>query len=218
MSTSTWRSGLCAALVALSMAAPARADIITFEDLLPTLFSNSTISSGGFDFTSLGLGFSGVDTDAAFAFPPANSTGQYLFGLNADVILMSQGGATFSLRGFDMSFVQPQVPFPPGVSAGQLIIAANTPGGFFVDAFDFGLSDANGSWGFSSVATDALYQSGATEVFFLACIYDGFGGCSDTDSLAQFAIDNISVPEPGSLLLLGLGLGLVAASRRRRVV
>lgn len=126
-------------------------------------------------------------------------------------------GDLFYLRGFDMSFVQPQFPVSSGLSVGHLLVLADTPNGLTSAEFDFGLSDANGNWGFSSVATDALYQSGAYGVYFLACIDDGVGGCSLDDPLAQFAIDNIRVPEPGSLLLVALGLGLAAASRRRRV-
>jgi hypothetical protein len=56
-------------------------------------------------------------------------------------------------------------------------------------------------------------------VTFLSCIYDGDDCFLDAFNQSQFAIDNISaVPEPGSLGLLVLSLGMMAGAARRRTV
>jgi hypothetical protein len=58
-----------------------------------------------------------------------------------------------------------------------------------------------------------------------ACLFDGVGGCTVAQDWsdpsiyqAQFAIDNVNlttVPEPGSLALLGLGVSALALRRRK---
>ncbi len=206
------------AAVALSAAAtlPAHAAGVDFEDVLPTLFGpGSSISSGGLDFASSGPGFSGVDNAGAFLFgnAPANSDGQFLFGLNADVVTMTWGGIAFCLEGFNFGFVAPLGGLGAGISAGMLHMVANTVGGVVSGDFDFGVSDVSGNWGFESAVTNL---AGVTSVSFSACVYDGQGGCDFNSNLAQFAIDNIRLPEPGSALLALAALGLLAGTRRRQ--
>ena len=203
--------------VSAAVALPARAVVVDFEDVAATLFNASSISSGGLDFASSGAGFSGVDSAAAFVFgnAPANSSGQFLFALNTDTLTMTQGGNAFRLLGLDASFVAPLGNLGVGLTAGMLHVVATTGSGVITDDFDFGLSDATGNWNFSAVSNSA-WASGVTSVSFSACVYVGLAGCSFTDSLAQFALDNIHVPEPTSAVLALAALGLLAATRRRQ--
>ncbi len=208
------------AALALSAAAvlPAQAAFVDFEDVSPTLGSGTSVISGGMSFASSGAGFSGIDNAGAFVFgvAPPNSSGQFLFALNTDVLTMTRdGGGSFRIHGFDASFLPPVLGLGAGLSAGMLHIEAiSTGGGLITEDVDLGLSDAFGNWNFSTFNISAL-ASGVTSISFSACVYDGVG-CSFADPLAQFALDNINVPEPTSAVLTLAALGLLAATRRRQ--
>jgi PEP-CTERM motif len=216
MKRSVLKHAITALAMASSAALSAHADVINFEDVVPNLGLPS-YSSGGYDFASGGTGFSGVDNATAFSLfanAPTNSSGQFLFALNNDELTMSQGGASFRLQGFDFAFVPP-VQFSAGTSAGRLVVEAMTAGGLITDEIDFGLSGASGAWSFLTANTNAL-ASGVTSVKFTACLYDGLGGCARDVGLSQFALDNMRVPEPGSVALTLAALGLLVATRRRQ--
>lgn len=210
------------ALAALALGAgasiSAQASPITFDDILPDLFSGSTIVSGGTPFTSSGDGFSGVDSATSFSIfgnAPDNSTGQFLFALNNDAITVGLGGVRF--LGLDAAFIAP-TPVAPGVSAGLLQIIATTAAGVIQQEFDLGVSGASGAWSFFSIQTDLLASSAVTSLTLTACLYDGLGGCTRDASLSQFAIDNLRVPEPGTISLVLAAIGLMTFTRRRQSV
>lgn len=221
MKRSVMNHALAALALGAAAALPAHASVVDFEDVAPTLFAGSSISSGGFDFASSGAGFSGVDNAGAFLFgnAPGGSTGQFLFGLNADALTMTHAsGGAFGLLGFDFGFVAPLGGLGSGLSAGMLHVEALAEGGGLIaEDLDFGVSDAAGNWNFSSYAGSA-FAAGVTSVTFSACIYDNTGGCAFGDNLAQFAVDNLRVPEPGGAVLALTALGLLAATRRRQSV
>lgn len=224
MNAGAWRTWLIAALAGLAAAMPAQAVVVDFEDVQPTLFSASAISSGGFDFTSDGMGFSGVDSAAAFVFgnAPVNADGQFLFMLNGDGMVMREStGERFSIGSFDASFVAPLGGLGAGLLPGELHIVGQKSGGVLVmDSRPFSASDGNGDFSFDSFGKGALAGQLFKQVGFYACIYQNDGSCSFTalDVPPQFALDNISVhiPEPASALLVILALGAAGATVRRR--
>jgi hypothetical protein len=222
MTAASWRGALCAACLSVMAILPAKAAVVTFEDVAPTLFSGDSIVSGGFRFTSSGTGFSGVDNASAFVFgnAPANADGQFLFMLNNDGIVMSSGSG-FLLRGFDASFIAPLGGLGAGILPGQLLVLAQTlTGALLNQAFEFTASDANGDFNFASLVASALDGQVLEAVGFFACVYDAAGACvfDALDVPAQFALDNlrVDIPEPGTLALLALALVAAGAFSRRR--
>lgn len=211
----------CVAATGLICAAalPARADVVTFEDVAPQALFPS-VASGGMVFTSSGSGFSFIDSAVAFPAPPAGSTGQFLGAFNDDQVTMSlNGGGLFRLWSFSASFLD----FIPGFAAGspgELVgtgIADN--GDAIVEHFVLPGGDANNDYQFGSFLVGALGSRALQSVTFQACVYDGNGACLSTFTALppQFAIDNIAIPEPGSVALALSALGLLAAGRRRRM-
>jgi hypothetical protein len=224
MKTGPWRAWLVAAMAGLVMAMPARAATVEFEDVAPTLFSGSTITSGGFDFASAGTGFSGVDGAGAFVFgnAPVNADGQFLFMLNGDGMAMrASNSKRFYLHGFDASFIAPLGGAGAGILPGELHVAGKKKDGSVVmDVLSFSASDANGDFSFDGFGSGALGGQWLLEVAFAACVFQNDGSCSfdALDVPPQFALDNVNahVPEPASALLAILALGAAGAAVRRR--
>lgn len=225
MKCSNWRSSIGALAVGMAAAFSAQADVVTFDDLGPTLFQGTSITSGAFTFTSDGFGFSGVDEAAAFSTfgnAPANASSQFLYALNADGITMERtDGAQFFLESLDASFIAPLGGLGSGIQAGQLWVYGLI-GGLIqdFDVFDFSVSDANGDFNFSNFSTANLKGKAFEAVFFLSCIFNSNGFCSfdplPAGASPQFALDNLQVPAPATLALAITALGLMGASARRR--
>lgn len=220
-----WRSALSAAALGVSLAAPASAGVVTFEDV-PYVFDagGASIASGGFNF-AIGTagGFGGV-LDAPFlpVAPTGNAT-MFYFGPNDGDVTMSQvGGDRFILYGLDAAFL-PQLASVPGANSpgGRLLVNAALFGGGNVSvALDLGMSDGNGAFAFQSFGLGDLGAVGGVylqSVNFRACVYAGQACVNPASGAAQFGLDNIGVPEPGALALAALGLVLVGAKRRRVV-
>jgi hypothetical protein len=140
--------------------------------------------------------------------------------LNNDGMVMSRtDGAAFSLVGLDFAFLAPLPGLGfAGASVGQLFVLAElVGGGLGLEILDFPAADANGDFGFASTNLGSLFGQAITSIGFFGCIYDATGLCSFSalDVPAQFALDNIKVPEPSGAALVLLALGLAAATRRR---
>lgn len=213
----------CAAMAAAAFAPAARADVVTFDDVLQDFGgAGYVVSSSGFNFT-IGGSFGGITDAQAFApgtAPTGNAT-QFGAGFNDSSLTMTNSAGTqFRLDGLSLAFIPP-VPFDAGFEAGALVIEALGIDGVTRSFLaDFGLSGTDG-WAFASVAFDSLDDIGShflQSVRFSACLYDGLGNCTpDTQNIAAFAIDDVgtTLPEPGSLALAALALGVAGSFRRR---
>jgi len=215
-----------AAALSTAAIAPAQADLVTFDDMNPNVFGvGDSFTSGGFAFTADLAGFGVVDNSAGFVFgnAPTNATSQFYAGLNdGGLTIRALYGQSLAVDGFEFSFV-PAVAglFPPGEVPGYLVASYVTLAGVIgEELFEFSAADADGLFAFSGVGqagTGGLTQYLKSVTFFACVNFDG--QCFyPAENQAQFAIDNIyaRVPEPGSLGLALLGLGLMAGVGRRR--
>lgn len=217
-----WRRWLGAATLGAGAMASAQAGSISFDDVSPTLFSGSAVSSGGYSFASTGAGFSGVDNSAAFSMfgnAPGNDNGQYLFALNGDGIVMSYGGEGFYVDGFSASFLAPMGGLASDVVAGGLLLTATLlGGGTATEFFDLPASDKAGNFSFGTMFTSTLRGQALASLTFTSCVYMTDGSCSFAAGAlpAQFALDEVQLPEPASLALAVGALGVAGMVRRRR--
>jgi len=220
-----WRSWLGATVFGVAATMPVQAAPVDFEDVTPTLFSGTAISSGGFDFTSSGTGFSGVDSAGAFIFAnaPPNATGQFLFMLNSDGMNMKRtDGGGFFLTAFDAAFIAPLGGIGNSASPGELHVdAEQTDGDAVSETFLFSAADLSGNFNFTHFLASVLGAEALKFADFSACIYQTDNTCSfdALDVPPQFALDNINAvaaAEPATVALALGGLAIMALRRRRQ--
>jgi hypothetical protein len=229
-----------AAACALLGAAPAMATVIDFESLSPDAFylGGDTLTDAGYTLRAVdnhagtsgavGLLANGLDPSTCWAGGcPTNNTSHFYLGVNdGGVTIKKNDSGVFSLRSLDYGFVAP-VGGQPNFSYGQLMLTGNLANGTTIDTtFDFAGTDASGNPLFDTAMLPPDFGNAVLMGLTIrACLFDGMGGCTvaqdgsdPTLYQAQFAIDNISlatVPEPGSLALLGLGMGALMMRRRK---
>jgi hypothetical protein len=230
MSSRRWQHALSACGLAVSALLPAQAAVITFDGVTPgtLLAPGEKVVINGMELTA-GDGVGVIDTAAAFGpgvgldlAAPIGNTGPYYVGLNDGFVRMQAvGGGTFRVLGFEFGFVSALTAlFNPGEVPGFFIAAyEDASGAAGAEAYSFGPADANGNFSFLSVTgTNLGGLSGAMRaVDFFACTFDLAGNCQTANgNFSQFALDNINVPEPGSLALALAALALTAGLGRRK--
>lgn len=150
---------------------------------------------------------------------PVNNKSKYLalfddsyayFGLADD--------SRFKLTSLQASFIGAgQATYP--ATAGLLVLQGfNADGSLAGGALQLGLAGpTNGAFNFATYNTGAFGGQLMSYVRVLGYTCDTGGSCNRSANLANFALDNIvTVPEPTTLALLGLGLAGFGVSRRRR--
>lgn len=216
------RTLLAALAAAALLAAPARAALLTFNDLAPLQgdpnpFLPSPFAYDGFTFSSSylflisqpgGCGFGGCSSDGTPHL--ASSDGPAL------VVMAPAGGGTFALTSFAgaLGF---NGTVSSAASPDRISVTGQQAGGRSVQA-SFAVSSAfstftlpAGFTGLASVAFQGIFQPGGT------VMQTGANGIALDDILVNGATGPVgSVPEPASLPILGAGL-LGAAAWRRRI-
>lgn len=216
-----------AALLGVALLPLAHAGTITFEDVAATAFGvGDSVLSGGFRFT-MGGNFGQIDGAGGFSNAPNGSSGQFLGAMNSPFVMMTNdSGRLFGLQGIDFGFIQDgETEYSEG----------DQPGGFFIFGFDknddqvagvgyaYNGADVLGQFSFLHAGALDLGTDFTTGMFktliFVGCTFTANGCEYQYENLSQFAIDNIdvSIPEPGTVVLMAVGL-LGLGLRHRRVV
>lgn len=230
MKLQKWQHALCAISLAAAAAVPAQATTITFDGIAPgtILFPGDGVIQQGYSFTA-GDGVGVIDTSAAFGpgvgldlAGPIGNAGPFYIGLNDSFVQMrAVNNSTFRIAGFDFGFVSALTNlFNPGDVPGFLIAAyEDGNGNLGGEAFSFGAADANGEFSFQTVGSAGVggLSNALRSVDFFACTADANGQCAAINAnFSQFALDNIRIPEPGSLALALAALALTAGFTRRK--
>ncbi|WP_295992367.1 NF038120 family PEP-CTERM protein [Rugamonas sp.] len=246
------QAGGAALLAAATMsAAHADATTIDFEHVsnvvTPALAAGDSIYAGRDQFSSQGYlatvadstfaqsqdgytpGLAGAIVDGGNAYNcdiiacPAGNASKYYSGLNDGSISFSRSDSHgFHLNSLDFAFVSPVYGVPDGVYGRLVISGSKVGGGTISTEVDFGGQNADGLYTFASWNAGAFGKADLSSVTISACLFDGAGGCVNSDvsaNQAQFALDNVhltsAVPEPAAWMMFGLGLALAAVARRR---
>jgi len=213
------------------MGSVAQAGVLNFEGQVdsPFVFASDHIKVGDYWIESyggsqtsdlVGAFVDGSDPANCFAVScPINNSSQYYTGLDDGYFYFGfNNDAKFGLASLRASFVgNGQASFP--AIAGMLVLQGFDELGHTVGAArQLGLSGpVGGQFNFGTFDLSSMKgMFSYVRVLGYAC--DAAGNCNRNSNLANFAIDDIvTVPEPGSLALFGLGMaGLGLAARRRR--
>jgi hypothetical protein len=208
-----------AALVAMLSGGAAQATILTFDEIPGTENIQTHLDYQGFTFTSTHMHFYGC---AHAGYEDIAFNGTTKLGAEGDwggpITMSRQDGGAFSLLSLDIAEFFNNGLYPDKPNADLLNLTATLLDGSQV-SWDLVLDGINdGPFGtledFQHVVLPDLFVN-VTELVFtgVRLAASNFGG---------FSIDNlevgdpVSVPEPGTLGMMGMGLLAAAAARRRR--
>lgn len=228
-----------AGALAMLFAAPAYADTITFESVAGVGYdAGESFVESGYRVTMLEGPFGGANGavmtngSCAITVCPGGATGKFLGVLNdggVNFALASHSPLGFKVAGLDFAFLA-AVGGLPNFNYGQLQLSGLLADGNVVNAsFDFPGQNGSGAYMFGAANLGATFTAGLFRSLTInACIFEDENPevCSNSIDnpafyLGQFALDNVQliavVPEPVSILLLGVGAGAMALSRRRTI-
>ena len=217
-----------AALVA-ALCAPsfAQADILNFENRpdLSILSNKQHATMGNFwvetydgtDFADGSVALLGTNDSCAGLACPVNNKTRYLSVLNDGYFVFGMNdNAVFRVQSLNASFIGNGQPSFPS-TAGLLWLIGLDAKGDYVNDVELDLKGpVGGSFNFANYQMGAFGNTAYSMVRVQGLACADAGPCSLDSGLANFAIDDIvTVPEPTSWALMGLGLlGLAAFSRR----
>jgi hypothetical protein len=220
------------AAAALSTCAMAQADVtLTFEAEAesPFFFNNDRANFGDYWIETyngsgqegfVGSLVDGSTNDICFNVScPVNNKSTYYAALDDSFIVFGLTNNTpFKLQSLQASFIGAGQAVP---SLAGILVLQGYDKNFNAIAsatMQLGLSGpTGGAYNFGNYNTSAFSNTLVSAVRVLGYACDAATNCNRSTNLANFAIDNIvTVPEPMTLALFGLGLAGLGASRRRR--
>jgi hypothetical protein len=217
---------------ALAACGIAQAYVLNFEQPkadTPFFFSGDHVKMGEFWVESygglaagdfVGTVIDGSDPTICMAVAcPVNNKSNYYAGMDDGYFYFGMNdNANFRVQSLQAAFIGAQDSY--AATAGLLVLQGYNAAGVAVGgALQIGLAgpNAKGEFNFATYNLGAFGNTTVNYVRVLGYACDSTGSCNRSNDVANYAIDNIvTVPEPTTLALFGLGIAGVAAFARRR--